>query len=197
MKQVFVTRFIVIGSAMAVFALGACSTQDRAHQGSAMNKAASVASEVSGPTDAEIAHVVKTTNDSEIASAQLAKQKSKNKEVLSYANHIVSDHQAMNKQVATLAARLGAKPEGNVISASMQTGANATMSSLKDLNGKEFEKAYMDQQVTMHESVLNTLNNTLLPNAKDQELKSMLEASRPKLEGHLAHAKQLQEKLTK
>jgi putative membrane protein len=174
-----------------------CSTQDRANQGAVANKAAAATESATSVSEAEIAHVVQTANQSEIEAAQLAKTKSKNKEVLSFANHMIDDHTKMDKQNMELAQKLNVQPDTNAVSTSMKTGATATMSSLKDLKGKEFDKAYIDQQVTMHKSVLENFDNTLIPNANTPELKDMLTAARSSIETHLQHATELQKKLTR
>jgi putative membrane protein len=174
-----------------------CSTQDRANQGAVMNKAASATESATSVSEAEIAQIVQTTNQSEIEAAQLAKKKSTNKEVLAFANHMIKDHTKMDKQNAELAKKMNVQPDPNAVSTSMKTGANATLSSLQDLKGKEFDKAYIDQQVTMHKSVLENFDTTLIPNANTPELKDMLTTGRASVEQHLQHATELQKKLTR
>jgi putative membrane protein len=45
--------------------------------------------------------------------------------------------------------------------------------------------------------VIGALDKTLLPNAKNAELKNLLKTGRPIFVSHLEHAKQLQKSLTK
>jgi len=65
------------------------------------------------------------------------------------------------------------------------------------MHGAEFDKAYIDNEVTYHTSVIGALNTVLLPNAKNAELKALLESGKPIFESHLEHAKTLQNSLNK
>ena len=66
---------------------------------------------------------------------------------------------------------------------------------LKAMHGAEFDKAYIDNEVAYHESVIGALDKVLLPNARNAELKSLLEAGRPIFVSHLNHAKEIQASL--
>ena len=48
-----------------------------------------------------------------------------------------------------------------------------------------------------HQAVLDTLDDTLIPNAKNSELKALLVQVRPAFVSHLEHAKQIQAKIEK
>ena len=45
--------------------------------------------------------------------------------------------------------------------------------------------------------MIDAIKTTLIPNAKNEELKSLLEKGSPLFEGHLEHAKQIQATLPK
>jgi putative membrane protein len=51
--------------------------------------------------------------------------------------------------------------------------------------------------VAYHESVLDALDKTLIPSAKNEELKALLVKVRPAFVAHLDHAKHLQAELGK
>lgn len=177
----------------ATFVVAACSTHDRSRQGSVGTDAA--AAVTTAPTDPEIAHILTTVNTSEIESAQLATKQSKNAAVRSFANHMIKEHTAMNKKIAALSPALGTANEKNAISTSLMGGSAATMSSLKDLKGAEFDRAYMDNQAVIHQQVLETINKELLPNANNAELKALVESARASVEKHLADANSIKSKL--
>ena len=46
-----------------------------------------------------------------------------------------------------------------------------------------------------HQAVLDAIDKTLIPNAKNAELKALLEQTRPAIAAHLDHAKQIQASL--
>jgi putative membrane protein len=63
------------------------------------------------------------------------------------------------------------------------------------LRGKAFDKEYASHEVAYHQAVIDAAKNTLIPNAKNAELKSALEGAAPLLQGHLEHAQQLEQSL--
>ncbi|MBL0424452.1 DUF4142 domain-containing protein [Ramlibacter alkalitolerans] len=150
-----------------------------------------------GPTDPQIAHIVVTANQIDIDAGKLAKSKSKNKEVDKFAQQMITDHGAVNKQAVALAKKLKVKPEDNDTSKSLMKGAHEETAKLKKLKGKEFDKEYVDHEVAYHQAVLDAIDKTLVPSAKNAELKGLIEKVRPAIQAHLDHAKHLQADLGK
>lgn len=147
------------------------------------------------PNDAQIAHIVVTANTVDIEAGKLAEKKGSNAEVKAFGKQMVTDHSASNKQASALAGKLGVKPEDNPTSQSLRKGGDENIKKLNGLKGKEFDKAYVDQEVAYHQAVLDAIDKTLIPNAKNAELKSLLEKTRPVIDGHLQHARQVRSKL--
>lgn len=54
-----------------------------------------------------------------------------------------------------------------------QCGAD-NLAELKGMKGKDFDKAYIANEVTYYQAVLDALDKTLIPNAKDAKLKDTL-----------------------
>jgi len=86
-------------------------------------------------------------------------------------------------------------PADNPTSTSIKTGGESSRATLKGLSGADFDKAYVNAEVDLHQSVLDQLDNTLIPSAQNAELKSLLEQARPTISAHLDHAKSLKTKL--
>ena len=147
------------------------------------------------PSDPQIAHIVVTANQIDIDAGKLAKSHTKNKEVQAFAQQMITDHSAVNKQAGALAKKLGVKPEDNDTSKALKKGASENMANLKNLQGAAFDKAYMDHEVTYHQQVLDAVDKTLIPSAKNEELKNLLVKVRPAFVAHLEHAKHLQASL--
>lgn len=149
------------------------------------------------PTDPQIAAIVVAANTVDINAGKLAKSKAQHKEVKAFAQQMITDHTGVNKQASALVKKLKVKPEENATSKSLMDGGKKTLADLKPLKGAEFDKAYIDQEVTYHQQVLDTIDNTLLPNAQNAELKDLITKVRPAIAAHLDHAKQIQAKLSK
>ena len=147
------------------------------------------------PSDAEIAATVTAANDTDIENAKLALEKSSNADVKQFANEMVAAHTQLNQQGSALLAKLNVTPADNPTSTSIKTGGESTRSTLKGLSGADFDKAYVNAEVDLHQAVLDQLDNTLIPSAQNAELKSMLEQARPTISAHLDHAKSLKTKL--
>lgn len=149
------------------------------------------------PNDAQIAMIAVTADNVDIEAGKMAAQKSENKEVKAFAETMVRDHGAVNAKATALAKKLGVTPEESATSESLKSGGDAEMAKLKALKGAEFDKAYVDNEVSYHEAVAEVLDKTLLPNTKNAELKSLLESARPIFVSHLEHARMLQKSLNK
>ena len=149
------------------------------------------------PSDPQIAGIVVTANQIDVDAGKLAKSRSKNKEVQKFAQQMITDHTAVNKQAAALAKKLKVKPEQSDTSKSLKQGAKENMANLKKLKGAAFDKAYVDHEVAYHEQVLGAIDKVLIPSAQNAELKGLIEKVRPAIEAHLEHAKMLQGSLAK
>jgi putative membrane protein len=150
-----------------------------------------------GPTDAQIAAIVVTANQVDIDAGKLAASKSSTKEVKEFAERMVTDHTGVNKAATELVTKLKVKPEQNPTSTSLKKSGDDTLKRLQGLNGAAFDKAYVDNEVTYHQSVLDAVDKTLIPSAKNEELKALLVKVRPAFVAHLEHAKHLQGSLKK
>jgi putative membrane protein len=150
----------------------------------------------SGPTDPQIASIVVTANQVDIDAGTLAKAKSKNKDVVDFAQLMITDHGGVNKAATELVQKLHVTPETNPTSVSLQKGGDENLAALKKLQGSAFDRAYVGHEVAYHQSVLDAIDTTLIPNAQNAELKALLIKVRPAFVAHLEHAKTLQSSLS-
>jgi len=140
-------------------------------------------------TDPQIAHVAVTANAVDVEVAKLATAETKNPTVRGFAQTMITDHTAVIGQATNLAKKLGVTPADNAVSQSLWSGAKEAEAGLGKVKGAAFDRAYMDREVAYHEAVLQALDGTLIPGASNAELKSLLQAVRPAIAAHLAHAK--------
>ena len=150
-----------------------------------------------GPTDPQIAGIVVAANKIDVDAGKIAKSHSKNKEVQQFAQQMITDHTAVNKQAGDLAAKLSLTPEDNDVSKQLASGADATRDAMKAQAGATFDKAYIDNEVAYHQAVIDMLDSKLIPGAQNAELKSLLESAKPAFVAHLDHAKKVQASLAK
>ena len=150
-----------------------------------------------GPTDPQIAAIVVTANQVDIDAGKLAESKTKSKDVKAFAQQMVTDHSGVNKAATAVVKKLNVTPEDNPTSQSLKQGGDANLTKLKTLSDGSFDKSYIDHEVAYHESVLDALDKTLIPGAKNVELKALLVKVRPAFVAHLEHARHLQAELAK
>jgi len=145
--------------------------------------------------DAQIASIVVTANQVDIDAGKLAASKASNADVKAFGRQMVTDHTGVNKQATDLAKKLKVTPEDNPTSQSLKNGGEDNLKNLRSLKGAAFDKAYIDHEIAYHQAVLDAVDKTLIPNAKNEELKALLVKVRPAFVAHLEHAKQIQASL--
>ena len=140
------------------------------------------------PTDPQIAHIAYTAGQLDIEAAKQALKKSKNKEVRAFADDMVKDHSAVNKQALALVKKLKVTPQDNPTSQALTKAAAAKRAELAKLSGAAFDKAYVDNEVAYHKTVNGALETQLIPSASNPELKSLLQTGLKIFQGHEQHA---------
>lgn len=148
-------------------------------------------------SDAEIASVAVTANQIDINYTNLAKQKSKNAAVLRFAQTMATDHKAVIDKAVALVTKLGVTPKDNAVSKKLSADAAKTEKSLRAKSGSAFDKAYIDNEVAYHKAVIAAVNDLLIPQSKNAELKSLLQSVAPVLQTHLEHAQMVQKEIGK
>jgi len=143
-------------------------------------------------TDPDIVAIFNAANDADIKNGEQAKSKARSQRVKDFADRMIQDHTAAKNEANHLAETLSLSAQDNETSRSIASTNDAMRDSLGKLAGADYDKAYVDNEVAVHEQVLDALDHTLIPNAQNAELKTLLERVRPTIQSHLDHAKQLQ-----
>jgi putative membrane protein len=147
------------------------------------------------PTDPQIAHIAYSAGVLDITAAKQAISKSKNKDVVAFANDMVRDHKAVNKQALDLVKKLNVTPEDNDTSKSLSKAAAEKQAELAKLSGAAYDKAYVANEVAYHKTVNGALETTLIPSATNPELKSLLQTGLKIFQGHQQHAEHVASEL--
>lgn len=145
-----------------------------------------------GPSDVQIVGIVLAADQIDIDYGKIALQKSKDAKVREFAQRMVADHSAVQKSVIELADKLGVKAEDSQTSTGLKSGAADITKKLKTLKGKEFDKFYIDNEVSYHKTVTDAVDAVLIPSAQNSELKSALQGAQPLFLKHLEHARSVQ-----
>ena len=155
----------------------------------------SAAPAAGGLTDPQIAAIVVAANQVDIDAGNLALKKTKNADVKKFAQLMVTDHTSINKAAVDLVTKLKVTPEETDASKGLVSGGAENRAKLEKLDGAAFDKAYVDNEVAYHKAVIDTIDQKLIPSAKNAELKNTLVAVKPTIEAHLKHAEMVQQEL--
>ena len=140
------------------------------------------------PTDPQIAHIAYTAGVIDITAAKQAISKASSKDVKAFAEDMVRDHEAVNKQALDLVKKLKVTPEDNDTSRTLSKNAADKLAELGKLSGAAYDKAYVANEVAYHKAVNGALETLLIPSASNAELKSLLQTGLKIFQGHEEHA---------
>ncbi len=123
----------------------------------------------------------------EVDLANMANQKASSQRVKDFADMMIRDHTAANTELN----RLG----GSMYSTRPMTSkAESMRDKLSKLDGKNFDKAYMDHMVSDHKEDISLFEKAS-KNAKGQDLKDFASRTLPTLKVHLDSAQAVQKSL--
>jgi putative membrane protein len=194
--------------ASAVLALGACKKNDAATtdttaaavpadtgmKAADTGAAAATAAPAPALTDANIVYILDKANMLDSAGGAIAATKGTSADVRAFGKDMMRDHHTLRKQGADLAKKLGVTPEAPANDDS-QAQYDKTMSLYNGAaKGKDFDKAYIDNEVTYHKAVLQTAT-TAMAAAQNAELKNLIQKAAPAIQGHLDNAEKIQSKM--
>ena len=146
-------------------------------------------------TDPQIAHIAYTAGVIDIAAAKQALTKASNKDVKAFAEDMVRDHEAVNKQALDLVKKLNVTPQDNDTSKALTKQAADKRAELDKLSGAAFDKAYAANEVAYHKQVNSALETQLIPSSNNAELKSLLQTGLKIFQGHQQHAEHVSAEL--
>ena len=148
----------------------------------------------SGLSDANIVFILDNANKLDSAAGSIASTKGTNSEVRDYGKRMMRDHHSLRQQGQDLATKLGVTPAPPANDDS-QAQYDKTMSMLNGAaKGKDFDRAYIDHEVTYHKAVLETATAAMNA-AQNAELKNLIQKAAPALQAHLDMAQSIQSKL--
>jgi len=184
-------------------ALWACSKSDnKADSIAAADSAAKAAAAAAPPpapapaplTDANIAALLDEANAGDSAAGNIASTKGTNAQGKEFGKLMMRDHHALRKAGQDLAKKLNltpAPPANDTLPAAAQRGADKLNA---DPKGAAWDKAYIDNEVAIHQSVAALLQ-AAQGAATDTSLKALITKAIPNIDMHLKKAQDVQSKL--
>jgi putative membrane protein len=184
----------MISAALGLLAVAGAQAQAPALSPTNSPVRAAVAAALDDPT---IIAIFDAANTWDIETSQVALKKSKNKDVLAFADMMVKDHMAVRKLGRDLAAKLKVTPTPPGKDFPLAIDHADAMKTLGSTSGAAFDKAYIDHEVTYHQAVIDAVTKQLLPATTNAELRDLENKVAPNFVAHLAAGKNVQQKLKK
>ena len=144
--------------------------------------------------DATILAIFDQAKSADIVTGRLGVKYGASEDVRALARMVVSDHVAVQQMGRDLAKKLNLIPTPPDTDASVADCARA-VALLQSKSGAEFDKAYLEYEITFHQSVVAAVKGTLLPAIKNDELRNLMNKALPGFEHHLAATKAVAIKL--
>jgi putative membrane protein len=146
-------------------------------------------------SDGEIAHIVRTVNSTQIDQAEVALLRLNRVEDRSFAEQTISDHAASNSKVSALTNRPELEPEDNIVSIQLKSESDRTVATLQEASDDSIDLAYIDAQVMAYAKLVTLFENQLLADARDPELRAVLETNRDRIRQNWSRAIELDQAL--
>ena len=128
-------------------------------------------------------------NTYEIEAAKVAEQKAQSPDVKAFAKMMVRDHTALGDEAKPVIAKSGQTPP-----TALDQRHQSLLDNLKAASPQDFDKTYMDQQVSAHQETLALLNG-YAQNGDNADLKALAAKATPVVQKHLDRAQAIQAKL--
>lgn len=126
---------------------------------------------------------------SEVTAGQLAAERATNPQVKQFAQRMVRDHTSMNEEIAQLGKTKGLKLPTRPDEQHMQE-----TSMLGQMQGAEFDKAYMSAQVADHAKTVSKFED-IAQSASDPEVKAFAQRHSGMMRQHLDEARRINQSL--
>ena len=140
--------------------------------------------------DPTIVAIFDEANTADIETGELAAKMGSTKAIRDFGAMLARDHKTVRQQGRDLAKKLGVKPTAPKPDDAMVTHA-AVMKRLRALKGAEFDKAFLENEVSYHDGVIAAVTNTLLPAIQNGELKNLVNTVAPAFVAHRDAAKNM------
>ena len=179
MKPIF-CMFVFFGSLL--LSVSSCSDHSRSVQEQQLE-------------DSQILNIMMTVDKGEIATSEEATKKKVSPSVDFYAKYLIQQHQKNLEELTQLAKQLGLEPKESGISNSLDTSGKNDLKAFDALQGKAFDKAFIDAMVKEHQGGLELIETKLLPDTKNPQLKVAVEHFRKMVSDHLEKGLKIQKTL--
>jgi putative membrane protein len=145
-------------------------------------------------TDANILAMLDEADRADSATGAMARAKAANPQVKDYGRMMTRDHHTSRVKGQKLAKSLKLTPQApsdNPIATAVKQDAAKLQSTPK---GEQFDRTYIEQQVAMHQQVIEFAKQAQ-QTTKNEQIRKHIEETSPVLQRHLQRAQEIQQSL--
>jgi putative membrane protein len=143
-------------------------------------------------SDEKVVSLFDTIDANQVKGAQLARRQASSSAVRDYAERLAFEHAALLTRKRVLIDRIHMQPEGSSLTSSIEAASSDRLEALEKKSGLDFDRAYIDYQIAMHNAALDIVDETAI---NDAELKDNLRDARLNLIAHAAKARSVRQQL--
>jgi putative membrane protein len=147
-----------------------------------------------GLSDSNIVALLDEANKADSAAGALALKKATSPDVKAFAKLMMSEHHALRQAGLDLAKELGVAPKPPERDPLAGYTKNEMVEIQKAPKGPEFDRSYIDHEVSVHQAVLDFANQARVTTQTPQ-LRDLIQKAIPVIQKHLAQAQEIQKKL--
>ena len=148
-----------------------------------------------GLTDANIVALLDAANKADSSGGALAAKKATRADVKAFAKLMMSEHHALRVQGQQLAKQLGVEPKAPEHDPLAPYVANEMKALQSTPKGAEFDRTYIENEVSVHQAVLDLANQARVT-TQTQQLKDLIQKAIPVIQKHLDQAQSIQKQLS-
>jgi putative membrane protein len=147
-----------------------------------------------GLTDANIVALLDNANKADSAAGAVAAKKATRADVRAFAKLMMGEHHALRVEGQKLAKALGVVPAPPKTDPLAPYAASEMKQLQTTPKGAEFDRTYIDNEVTIHQAVLDLANQARVT-TQTAQLRELIEKAIPVIRKHLEQAQALQKQL--
>lgn len=145
--------------------------------------------------DGEIIALMVAVNNHEISAANEALNKTEQADIKEFAELLKNDHTRNLEKTMAISKEAQIAPFETESVVTLQNDGKNEIVSWTELQGADFNIAYINAMVKGHKKVLEIMDDYMLKNVNNQALKDHIMATRPHVQDHLQKAEAIQKKL--
>lgn len=148
-------------------------------------------------TEPQIAMIMRIMNLSEVREGDLGRQNASSAAVRDFATKEITEHSSESSKEDAALSQANIPAEDTPQSRQLDAASGAAVDRLRSLSGAQFDRAFMQRMVDVHQQDITMIDGKLSPRAHHKALREQLTNLRNLEDKHLTEARQIEANLPK